>query len=154
MRFLFVTTLSPPLKSVEEVRGRKPQLSSQFRSVSCLHPRCLPLPSTQTSSSILCNFKNKVTQISTEESKKERKGKERKGRPSSSPPSLSAYAHNAMGTSRQSGGRMSRVRPIEWQSPQHLRHTNACRHRLKQTEKHIIDSNISLIHPTLLDRSC
>lgn len=38
LRFLSVATLSPPLKSVEEVRGRKLQLSSQFTSVSCLRP--------------------------------------------------------------------------------------------------------------------
>lgn len=97
--FFFVTTLSPPLKSVDEVRARKPQLSSQFRSVSCFHPRHLPLPSTQTSRSILCNFKNKVTKISSEESKMERKGKE-----DPPPSSLFAYAHNAMGRSRQSRG--------------------------------------------------
>lgn len=79
LRFLSVATVSPPLKSVEEVRGRKPKLSSQFRSVSCLHPRCLPLPSTQTSSNVLRNFKNKVTEISREKSKKiNRKRKERK----------------------------------------------------------------------------
>lgn len=42
LRFLSVATLSPPLKSVEEARGRKLQLSSQFTSVSCLRPRCPP----------------------------------------------------------------------------------------------------------------
>lgn len=45
--------LSPRLKSVEEVRGRKPGLSARFRSVSCL---CISLPHTQTSSSALRNF--------------------------------------------------------------------------------------------------
>lgn len=76
LRFLPVATVSPPLKSVEEVRGRKPKLSSQFRSVSCLHPRCLPLPSAQTSSNVLRNFKKQGhgnIQREIKEDKQERK---------------------------------------------------------------------------------
>lgn len=132
LRFLSVATVSPPLKSVEEVRGRKPKLSSQFRSVSCLHPRCLPLPSTQTSSNVLRNFKNKVTEISREKSKKiNRKG--RKGRPSSS--SISFCVHPLQCVIRRGVG------PLEAESSQHQTHTNVLRHTFRPMHKHDADTH-------------
>ena len=114
------------------MRGRKPKLSSQFRSVSCLHPCCLPLPSTQTSSNVLRNFKNKVAEISREKSKKiNRKG--RKGRPSSS--SISFCLHPLQCVIQRG------VSPLEAESSQHQTHTNSLRHTFRPMHKHNTDTH-------------